>query len=575
VVVSNLESGVQTLADTGKTSSYAGRAKTVLVFGHGDGSQAVVTTIVAQVREKGRGKRLRFIGPVTFEKKTVEHITGVAFPAAKSVLKALNLPEKYFDISAVNLDAASIMDIGLNISGFSADVPILLAILSASLQMAVPEDVVSTGHVASPDGDIRMVKNLPAKIEEAIKIKSIKRFIHPAIAPEGPLDSLSPGERQGAVDALTKAKREITTIAVHDISELARAIFSEEQVVLASLKQGFYAAPGSPSDAETASGRVVEFLVQNNGKRFWTALERQLLEGRNDAAKELFLALAQFHIQEKTYPKKIGYELLRLIKSMPPETRRLKLNFPLLPMSECIKLSQFAKESDHEDVRLLFKASFGEQTQPLPKNSTKTETPEDADAKNDKTGLQAILSEISAEKLTNSVTLPIDSARATYLMDSATVNSYQEFTEVIGSFYLHLIRHMRNVSEPIDLNAVGDEAIPLLERTFSQKGGIRAALAEARSGINGGLRVVLDLMTEQLKREQQEKHVNGVLKLAMDPLDWKAKVNLMEAFLKHIGPHLDPEIASQPPEHFAEHYENIIRAYLHSMDRLKSILRSF
>ena len=82
----------------------------------------------------------------------------------------------------VNLDAASITEVGLNISGFSADVPILLAILSASLQMAVPEDIVSTGHIASPDGDIRMVRNLPTKFAAAVEANSIKRFVHPAIA---------------------------------------------------------------------------------------------------------------------------------------------------------------------------------------------------------------------------------------------------------------------------------------------------------------------------------------------------------------------------------------------------------
>ena len=193
------------MADIGKKSSYAGRANTVLVFGHGDGATAVISTVVVRVREKKRGKRVRFTGPATFEKKTAEHIIEVVLPAADNILRALSLPEKYFDISVVNLDAASIMDTGLNISGFSADVPILLAILSAGLQMAVPEDVVSTGHIASPDGDIRMVKNIPAKLEAAIQAESIHRLVHPAIAQESPLDSLAPGERQSAADALAKA----------------------------------------------------------------------------------------------------------------------------------------------------------------------------------------------------------------------------------------------------------------------------------------------------------------------------------------------------------------------------------
>ena len=86
------------------------------------------------------------------------------------------------------------------------------------------------------------------------------------------------------------------------------------------------------SPQEKAGGRAVEFLVHNNENRFWTVLERQLLEGRNKDARDLLLSLAEFQIHRKTYPKGLGRSLLRLIQSLPPETRRLKIDFPLLPM---------------------------------------------------------------------------------------------------------------------------------------------------------------------------------------------------------------------------------------------------
>ena len=64
--------------------------------------------------------------------------------------------------------------------------------------------------------------------------------------------------------------------------------------------------------------------------------------------------------------------------------------------------------------------------------------------------------------------------------------------------------------------------------------------------------------------EEQEKHVNRVLKSVLDPLDWESKVALMEALLKRLEPHLPPEIISQPRERFAVHYEIIVRAYVQS-----------
>jgi hypothetical protein len=562
------------MTEIGIESLQAGRANTVLVFGQGDSATAVISTVIALVRKNAPGKRIRFIGPVIFEKKTAEHIEEVVLPAADNILRALNLPGKTFDISVVNLDAASLKDVGLNISGFSADVPVLLAILSASLQMAVSEDIVSTGHVASPDGDIRMVKNLPAKLEAAMKAEPIKRFIHPAVAEENPLDFLSPGERQSAVDALAKAKRDITTIGVRDIGELIPAIFSDEQTVLASLRQGFYMISSPPAAAETASRKAIQYLAQNNEKRFWAILGHQLLEGRTDDAKGLMFGLSQWHINIKTYPKGLGRALLGLIQSLPPETRRLKLDSPLLPVSECIQLSQFAKESDHEDVPLLFRAGTGEKTWPPVRVGNWTQPGEGLAGKQEGGTLQAILSEISAEALTNMIGLPIDSARAAYIMESVTVSPHEDFNNAFTSFYLHLVRHTRRVSNPVDFRAAAAEALGLLERAFSKRGGFKAALDEGRTGINGGLRLVLDMMTEQFKREEQEKHINRVFKTALDPKDWEGRVELMGALLKNLEPHLGPEIVSQPPSRFAEHYEEIIRAYLQSLDRLKSLLGS-
>ena len=81
-------------------------------------------------------------------------------------------------------------------------------------------------------------------------------------------------------------------------------------------------------------------------------------------------------------------------------------------------------------------------------------------------------------------------------------------------------------------------------------------------------------MTDQFKKEEHEKYINQALKTALDPLDWEAKVSLMGKIIERIENHLPPEIKSQPPERFAGHYESIVTAYVQSMDRMKSILRS-
>ena len=150
------------MTDIEKKPAYTGRANMVLVFDYGEDSTAVITSLGARICEHDHKERIRFTGTVTFSEKTAKHILEMILPVADSIFNSLDLPEKCFEISAVNIGAASVNDIGLNISGFSADVSMLLAILSAVLQIPVSGSLVSTGHIASPDGQITIGKNLPA-----------------------------------------------------------------------------------------------------------------------------------------------------------------------------------------------------------------------------------------------------------------------------------------------------------------------------------------------------------------------------------------------------------------------------
>jgi hypothetical protein len=299
-----------------------------------------------------------------------------------------------------------------------------------------------------------------------------------------------------------------------------------------------------------------------------------LLQARNDDAKDILLAFVQFHIDRRTYPKGFGRHLFRLIRSLPPRTRRHKVNFPLLPTSKCIELIQFTKEPDPEDVTFLFKCDSGEkhvhrlQTDDAPKHS------EEAGANHEEETLEWILSEMNPVTLANKFSSGADTARGTYLMDSVTVDSYEEFIETVTSFYLHLARHVRKISEPVDLEAVQAKAIDLLEKTFAREGGSQAAFAEAKTPVRGGVRFVLDMVTDAFKREEQEKHVRSVLKTAMDPLDRKGKTRLMGALMKRLDIHLEPEISSEDYAYFAAHFELIIHAYVQSMEQMNSIFRS-
>jgi hypothetical protein len=560
------------LKSNAENTSFTGRAKTVLVYNQGRDALAFISSVVVRASENNTQGRIHFAGPVSFDPMIVDHIGDIILPATDIIFKGLQLPLKSFEISVVNLEVTSMMDIGSKISGFSADVPIFLAILSAALHVEIPEDLVSTGHIASIDGDIRMVSSIPAKLSAAVKNKSVHTFIYPDIDQDDSLDSLSPQQKYRIGGALAKAKSDLQVISVKNVKDLLAAAFSDKQIVKASLRHNFYDSFANLPQPDTSLESAINYLAGNNENRFWAALEQDLFSGNSDSATQLLDIFAQHYISRKLYPRDLGSKLLRQIRGIPPFILRRKIKFPLLSMPRCIQVSQFAQETNHEDVSLLFLASSrqailhsdnddtGKQSQKAPEDIEET--------------LQSILTEINQEAILRHVARPIDTARATFSPGKATTNSVDEFNEIVTAFYVHLQRHSYKLIEPADLKFASSEASALLEKAFFKKGGWDVALTEAETGVNGGIRFVLDVMTEHFKFVRQEEYLNQALITALKPLNWEKRVSLTQAILKRLEHNLPQQVVSQP-EKYAKELKDILKTYVQSQDRLKTMLRSY
>ena len=81
-------------------------------------------------------------------------------------------------------------------------------------------------------------------------------------------------------------------------------------------------------------------------------------------------------------------------------------------------------------------------------------------------------------------------------------------------------------------------------------------------------------MTDQFIREENEKYVGYVLRSAMDPLDWDKRVRIMADLISRLQNDLPPEIKSNPPERYTSNFNEIVRAYVNSIDQFKSYVRA-
>lgn len=550
-----------------------GRAKTVLVSQAGSQSRAAVATATAKARRRSGRKRLIFRGPVSFEDDVVRHLNDTVLVVIDRITEALGIRPKAYELSVANLSASAAADLGLTVSGFSADAALMLAMLSAALRLPISQQVVVSAHVASSDGDLRLVRSIPAKLEAAVRDPSIHRFVCPSLDSDGSLLMFSPAERQRIVDAFVAAAIDIRVVEAREIGELVAAATHDDAIALASLRSGFFELDRQPDADGGPMDRVARYLSERNEQRFWSALESRLLGGQGPQARQLLAARVSHEIRQKRYPVGLGGRLHRLLCSLPPATRRLKTAFPLLEMAKCLQLCRFAQPAEQTDVQAFLDAVAGRH---LGRRKAQTaDSSENAPLRDGSVdAVEAVLAEIGSAALAERIGLAADEARAAYVMEEVTVESHEEFLDIISAFYLALLRRTGTTSTDLDQDSIAAEALALMERAVAHRGKLEGAYAEARDGTGGGMRTLLDLMTERFKEEQQAKHVARIFKEAMDPLDWEARVGFMRSFLQRIGPQLPKDIRNAPAERFAGRYEMIVETYIKSLDQFKRALRA-
>jgi len=547
----------------------------VLVTGRGDCRKAVISAVVVRRIERADKRRLRFGVTVKFSDPVRRHIRRTLLPIVDNIVEKLGLPEKCFEISGVNLGAASALGVGVNVTGLSADLPTFIAVLSAALQIAPLNDFVATGHIASSQGDITAVKGIPAKLEAAISDGSVKRFIYPDLRGDASLKALSPNQRDHSIMAIMAARDTIHTKAITGIDELIREAFAEEDVLLASLQEGFFDVSGSRGGGGDPVSGAISYLTDNNEKRFWNVLHRYFSAGMFDEGKELLETYAAFFIRRRRYPTAFGAKLLQLICSVPPQVRRLKIEFPILDRAACAEINRFARQNDYDDVPLLFDAALGRHIVHKSEPCKLDETPGTGTPDADCMVFDTVISMIDEQALAQEVGIPVDSARGSYTLTSSTVDTYEEFLDTLQSFFIHLQHYIGpGTTGSLGTADARQQTIALLQRTFRDKGGDKAAVAMARDSAMGGMRSILDACTEQLKAERRAAYIQRVFRDALDASNWDESVRFMRGAMKRLGPFLPAELRNEPAERFAENWEVIVQAYVQSLDRIGQLLRT-
>ncbi|MCO6438644.1 MAG: hypothetical protein J5J06_16245 [Phycisphaerae bacterium] len=309
-------------------------------------------------------------------------------------------------------------------------------------------------------------------------------------------------------------------------------------------------------------------LVEGLDESFWRLLEADLYGARLRPAKRLLEQRIRHQLQRKRYPHEFGARLGALVQSVAPAVRRRRSFFPLMPAAKCFEIGGLASEHDQHDAATLVGAALGRFDVVSARRSRVARRDRSVAAPT--RTLDATLDAISAERLAEDIGIPADEARGAFVLPGVVVDDYDEFNDTITAFHLSLLRH----TDGAGATPQPDNALALLENAYGDAGGLAAARSEAKFALKGGMRRILDLMTERFKQEQRFKRVHRMLTEALDPLDWDRQLTFMSALLARLRPHLPNELCSADPARYVRRRDEIVRVYVDALDRVQSLMRT-
>ncbi|MBK8945376.1 MAG: hypothetical protein IPM32_08915 [Ignavibacteriae bacterium] len=172
--------------------------------------------------------------------------------------------------------------------------------------------------------------------------------------------------------------------------------------------------------------------------------------------------------------------------------------------------------------------------------------------------LKNILEELDETYILEHVTKKHDEARIQYRISSITVPNDITFDNLIADYYnYHFTKCISNGGSLPRAESAG-RAKEIIEKQYKRKGLDKLnAYSDGRTGMNGGMRLILDIIMEAMKEEAVERHFRDVIDKYIAPSSWNEQVEIIKEILKKIND--SPYLDRNNPERYARNYEELIR----------------
>ena len=187
--------------------------------------------------------------------------------------------------------------------------------------------------------------------------------------------------------------------------------------------------------------------------------------------------------------------------------------------------------------------------------------------------LDNILRELDETYLVKHITKKHDEARIQYPLKSITVGDDTEFDDTIADYYNYHFTKCISSGGKLSRAESAGRAKEIITKEYRRKGMDKLnAYSDGKTGTNGGMRAILDMLMESLKEEAVERHIRDVIDRYIQPSSYEEQVAIVKELLNKIGRH-SSYVDYDHPERYARNYEELIRALVEHIRNQSAIFR--
>jgi hypothetical protein len=183
--------------------------------------------------------------------------------------------------------------------------------------------------------------------------------------------------------------------------------------------------------------------------------------------------------------------------------------------------------------------------------------------------LERILRALDERELARAVGKKHDDARSRYPLGNPAINDYADFERIIGDYYAYHFSACVGAGAKLPDYEAKQRAKQILEEEYRQQGqSINHACEDAMHGVNGGIRRVVDLLCEALKRENQANYIEQIFDTYVAPNSFDQKLELIRQLIQRFATILPRSVVEGRPEQYAHNYKQLVRAINEGLRRV-------